>query len=407
MASLSQSDSQPTTLSIIRNGTTINSEVNLEEVKWSDIFEDENGVPTGVLGQQWSSFSSKQLRTICSRLSIKGVKNAKKSDMVDALIAAYKNKQLYAAMQNRREDDESGEKTRKQAQCPFRLLNILFSDEFADAFSRLGDIATRQVLDTGKAGNDQHFWQGVQKTFIENDKKFGKLQFLDDHVFADCEIDPSIIVKHDWKKLRAIWKKTNSEYKAALTRFTMSGTHANDFYSFCNGKIDVYYLYKHLQQRPSLNDMVAADLPKECSLSSTMAREDIQKRLFENISPTSLTTFSSNDKSPDTVSSKRKKTKNGPGAADVAEAIREFSNSQMRSELASKRLHYMAREDARSQHKTQFQEWERLVSNIRTLRQELRDQSLTTEDREEIEDDIKGLKRRKAELSVELGFKKE
>ena len=201
MASLSQSDSQPTTLSIIRNGTTINSEVNLEEVKWSDIFEDENGVPTGVLGQQWSSFSSKQLRTICSRLSIKGVKNAKKSDMVDALIAAYKNKQLYAAMQNRREDDESGEKTRKQAQCPFRLLNILFSDEFADAFSRLGDIATRQVLDTGKAGNDQHFWQGVQKTFIENDKNFGKLQFSDDHVFADCEIDPSIIVKHDWKKL--------------------------------------------------------------------------------------------------------------------------------------------------------------------------------------------------------------
>ena len=213
-------------------------------------------------------------------------------------------------------------------------------------------------------------------------------------------------MKHDWKKLRAIWKKTNTKYKASLTRFTILGTHANDFYSFCNGKMDVYYLYKHLQQRPSLNDMVAADLPTVCSLSSMMGKNDIQKRLFEESSPTSLTTLSTPDEGGiEMASVSRKKMKLSGGAGEVAQAIREFGNSNMRSELASKRLHYMAREDARSQQKTLFQEWEKLVANIRTMRQELRDPTLTIDDRKEIENDINGLKKRKNKVSIELGFK--
>ena len=48
------------------------------------------------------------------------------------------------------EDTEKGGATRKQIQCPFRLLNILFSDEFAADFADLGNIATRQLLDSGK-----------------------------------------------------------------------------------------------------------------------------------------------------------------------------------------------------------------------------------------------------------------
>jgi hypothetical protein len=59
------------------------------------------------------------------------------------------------------------------------------------------------------------------------------------------------------KRLRSICsrlnlKGVNAEYKAALTRYTVSGTHESDFYSFCNGKLDVYYLRRHLEQRPVL-----------------------------------------------------------------------------------------------------------------------------------------------------------
>ena len=65
-----------------------------------------------------------------------------------------------------------------------------------------------------------------------------------------------------------IWKALNADYKAALTCFTISGTHDSNFYNFCYGKLDVYYLRKHLEKRLNLNDMVVADLPQEVALSS-------------------------------------------------------------------------------------------------------------------------------------------
>ena len=39
-----------TSLPIIRPANPIDNEPNVEEVKWSDIFEDEEGLPKGVLG---------------------------------------------------------------------------------------------------------------------------------------------------------------------------------------------------------------------------------------------------------------------------------------------------------------------------------------------------------------------
>jgi hypothetical protein len=81
-------------------------------------------------------------------------------------------------------------------------------------------------------------------------------------------INSGKILNHGWKKLRTIWKGVNAEYKAALTRYTMSGTHEKKIYDFCLGKIDVYYLRKNLDARPQLNDTVEADLPDDCAFAS-------------------------------------------------------------------------------------------------------------------------------------------
>ena len=106
-------------------------------------------------------------------------------------------------------------------------MSILFSDEFAGDFASLGNVANRQLLDTGRAGNDEHFWVQVQHAFTDPDEpndKFDTLHFTSDDVFAAQDhIDPSKIVAHDWKKLRAIWKGVNTEYKAACGRFSVSG----------------------------------------------------------------------------------------------------------------------------------------------------------------------------------------
>jgi hypothetical protein len=114
-------------------------------------------------------------------------------------------------------------------------MNMIFSDGFVSNFASLGDVASRKTLDTGKAANDELFWVEVQRAFTkeENCDEFKLLKFIDDPVFAvQGHINPGRIVCHDWKKLCTIWKSINSEYKGALTRFTMSGTHSSDFYCF-------------------------------------------------------------------------------------------------------------------------------------------------------------------------------
>ena len=98
------------------------------------------------------------------------------------------------------DESDKGQIARKQIQCPFRLLNILFLDEFAADFGDLGNVASRQILDLGKAGNQEHFWQRVSSAFLEDKETFGRLNFLDDEVMACYSyIDPLKINKHDWK----------------------------------------------------------------------------------------------------------------------------------------------------------------------------------------------------------------
>jgi hypothetical protein len=145
-------------------------------------------------------------------------------------------------------------------------------------FSCIGDVASRVTLNTGKATNDDLFWVRVQRAFTKEESfdKYNLLKFNDDLIFAaQGHIDPGRIVCHDWKKICTIWKSINSEYKGAYTQFTMSGTHSNDFYCFCNGRLDTYYLLKHLEIKPEVNGIVEADLLEQCALSSDMTRLEL------------------------------------------------------------------------------------------------------------------------------------
>jgi hypothetical protein len=233
--------------------------INLEEVHWTDVDVNEEGNATGVLGSEFKELLSKKLRTICSRLNLKGVKNVKKQSMVDRLNQAYKNWINYKTLQNRKQDTAP----RKQVQCSFRLLNILFSDEFATPFASLGDAATRQALDIGTAANDEAFWVEVQQAFVTHHENYDVLLF-NDAILADNDINPGDLFHHNWKKLRSIWKVVKAKYKATLTRYTISGTHESDFYDLCNGKLDVNYLRKHLEQQvhQKQNDIYYHKLPE-------------------------------------------------------------------------------------------------------------------------------------------------
>jgi hypothetical protein len=224
--------------------------VQVEEVTWADVAANKEGHASTVAGCQMSWFSSRQLRTICGRLAIKGYKNIKKSNMVDKIVTSYRSRQVYNEITRQRNEgnknnnnNASTPKPQKEVQCSFRLINIFFSDEFATDFATLGNIADRELLDSGRAGNDKVFWVRLQRSFVKPDPDFDSLRFLNNDVFAGQDhIDPAKIALHDWKKLRKIWKGVNADYKAALTRFTQSGTHNQSFWDYCYGKMDVYYL---------------------------------------------------------------------------------------------------------------------------------------------------------------------
>jgi len=207
------------------------------------------------------------LRAICSCLKIKGVKNTSKDSMLEKIVSVYKLKERYGRITD--DAEQFLTPTRKEPQCPYRLLNILFSDMFSEGLAQLGGAADRFQLDSGKASTNQLFWEGVQEAFTSNWHLFENLHFEDEVLGTLHHLNLKKIVHHDWKKLRAMWKNLNAEYKAVLARYTMSGTHTSDFFEFCHGRHDIYYLRKHLEAKPNLNSTVAADLPEGSHFGST------------------------------------------------------------------------------------------------------------------------------------------
>ena len=68
-----------------------------------------------------------------ARLKIRDVKNATKGVMIERIIEYNGNKEKYANVSK----SLAVSKTRKEPQCAYRLMNVLFSDEFAAKFARL------------------------------------------------------------------------------------------------------------------------------------------------------------------------------------------------------------------------------------------------------------------------------
>jgi len=181
-----------------------------DDLTWDNVV-----IKHGALKAIWEypvkDLEHKDLRTVCSRLKIKGVKNTSKESMLEKLVSVYKLKEKYGRLND--ESDPFLMPTRKEPQCPYRLLNVLFSDMFCEVLSQLRNVADRFDLNTDKASNNQLFWEGIQEAFTSPSELIDDLHF-DDEVLSELHhINFKRIVLHDWKKLHVIWKNLNGEYK--------------------------------------------------------------------------------------------------------------------------------------------------------------------------------------------------
>ena len=133
--------------------------------------------------------------------------------------------------------------------CLFRLLNVLFHDKHITQFMLLGDSLTKYDLDTRRVGLDHKsvFWNAIHADFVDDlSIEYDMVMSDEDHVAFEY-IEPETIVKHSIVKLEDMWKDVNRRYRKAKINFTKSGEGDSDFWNFCNGQADVFYLYTLLQ----------------------------------------------------------------------------------------------------------------------------------------------------------------
>jgi len=154
-----------------------------DNVTWADlgIVDDE----LTVCDHDEKSLKYKDLQAVCSQLKIWGVKNATKEQTIKKLVFMHQVKTRYG-----------------------------------------------KTLE-----------EGVLEAFHCADPMIDNLHFGDDEVLLDLHYnDFKKIVPHGWKELHLMWKQIYSDYKSALSRFTTLGTHSSDFFDFCEGRPETYYL---------------------------------------------------------------------------------------------------------------------------------------------------------------------
>ncbi len=130
---------------------------------------------------------------------------------------------------------------------------------------------------------------------------------------------------------------------------------------------------------PDLRPMIEADLPDECALSSDALGS------ITSAVPTSASKWKCE--------------------SDIADVIRDFSNWARRSELTNskQKLFFMEKEDKRHDHKSAFNQWEKIHAQLRSRCEDVKN-SNDDEIKAEHEDDIKVLVQRKKQLALQLGF---
>jgi hypothetical protein len=77
------------------------STVPWEQVTWEHVTKNADGRASAVCGVLLSSLTTKILRVICGRLAIRGVKNTKKTEMVDKVVSNYSSWKAYQRFANK------------------------------------------------------------------------------------------------------------------------------------------------------------------------------------------------------------------------------------------------------------------------------------------------------------------
>ncbi|KAE8969692.1 hypothetical protein PR003_g19556 [Phytophthora rubi] len=359
-------------------------ELTFEDFECSEALVQRDGKETNVAivlkvkGKDTKETKYTEVRAFCARVGIRAYKNKSKAMLLEMIAQKIKNDKVYQPIFEAKRAQRL-DPVRKQIQCPFRLMNVMFSSELVDRFIALADRRSRVDLD-GPVSIEVLYWTDIRSSFVDDTPSDDFDYLVAAHPALDPhKIDPGKIVPHTAEHLRSIWHTSHAAYKKALVRFTKSGTNGDDFYRFCGGRLDALYVHLHILKRPGLTATVNQELPDEVYYES----EDDPKIISESRS--------------------QKK-------SDVAEAIREFVNQRESMEerkyrfLEKKepqRMEYLEQRSRAESRRAALQEYTFLRDRLRALyRQQEHETSVRI--REDIDEEIAFLKSKKQKLSEEM-----
>ncbi|KAE8904337.1 hypothetical protein PF003_g12034 [Phytophthora fragariae] len=208
---------------------------------------------------EYDTWTADAIRKECTRRGLKVKGRAKKDERIAILRRHDVAKAVYGGLMVGDTENVSVVENRTK-HCPYRLLNILFSNEFATRFGQSGDKPPRADLDTRAVADKSCFWQDVHVahvTVYPADHSVNALEFSHDFFVG---IDPSTVKDHSSKKLFDMWKEMNRYYILAEKKFTASGQHEDNFPNFVDSRGYVVYLRKWLEIKPELNNFVKSGM---------------------------------------------------------------------------------------------------------------------------------------------------
>eukprot|EP00644_Phytophthora_capsici_P013200 jgi/Phyca11/100616/e_gw1.5.1218.1 len=154
----------------------------------------------------------------------------------------------------------------------FWLLNILFSDRFFHDFLSSGGQLSKSELDQRGSA----FWHGIATAFSLSDIEFDRT-ISDDSVFED--MDPSHTMTHPAAKLQRMWREVSSNFARVEAGSKKSGEHGEDFWGFCGGRADVFYLHKWCEHRGAGREFCAFNLYSDDEDDSKKKEQTAQKQI--------------------------------------------------------------------------------------------------------------------------------
>ncbi|OWY92987.1 LOW QUALITY PROTEIN: hypothetical protein PHMEG_00037775, partial [Phytophthora megakarya] len=185
---------------------------------------------------EYSKWSLDQLKLECTASNPNVIKNTKNYDRVAILKAWNSNNDGVEALllrQRKQMKDESHEEAKRTKGCMFRLLNVLSSDLFYEALLRTGNQLSREEIDQKGSTAD------VAASFGADTDEFNII-ISPESIFED--IDGSFAIVHSAAKLKRMWKEVSSSFVSAEPKSKVSGQGSNEFWDFCGGRADMYYL---------------------------------------------------------------------------------------------------------------------------------------------------------------------